>query len=444
MLAVVVLVLAVVVGLRERQRVRAELRAEIAALDRDEPGWKLDELEAARAQVPEPSNGATTVRAVRKLMGRWHPKYGFYPLMNVVADESLPAELADEARAAVQLQGPALDAVRPLLDREAGRHPIQYSLVSPLQHYHVHLTETRDVAELLGLTACQYTSAGDSQQALRSIRQAINVARTIGDEPTARGQLTRSSIVAMGCHLLERLLAQSEPDTQELHHLQRLLEREDQHDYFTPMARGEGAYLHEVILALGEGRMTLDELSSPAGSPSWWERWQSPLTEHRIRTWHLAFFPLHRRTLAITRLPLADRKQAMREQQRAINAAWPPLIPLFLKLMNSWEQADRNRHAGIRCAAVALAAERLRRARGHWPTSLAQLEGLLPATCLVDPWTGQPLLLKPMADGLLVYSVGWNEEDNSGSSRNDQVFRLWDAPARRRPPAPKATNPQWR
>src|SRR4051794_38522091 len=55
-------------------RIRAELNQFIANLDRDEPGWRIDALEAARARVPGAENNVPVILRARRALpraGRW-------------------------------------------------------------------------------------------------------------------------------------------------------------------------------------------------------------------------------------------------------------------------------------------------------------------------------------------------------------------------------------
>jgi hypothetical protein len=96
-------------------------------------------------------------------------------------------------------------------------------------------------------------------------------------------------------------------------------------------------------------------------------------------------------------------------------------------------------HANLRCAQVALAAERHRRKHGHWPQSLADLVPRYLAAVPLDPFDGKPLRYRKTERGAVVYSVG---EDGRGSgsdtdSPRDVKFTLWNVDQRRQPPLPE-------
>src|SRR5262245_57717348 len=72
LIAVPAVVLAALVGWRVaiwRAGVR-ELRAVIATIEQTDPHWTLEDLEQARATVPDTDNSAAVVRAARALTNR--------------------------------------------------------------------------------------------------------------------------------------------------------------------------------------------------------------------------------------------------------------------------------------------------------------------------------------------------------------------------------------
>jgi len=76
---------------------------------------------------------------------------------------------------------------------------------------------------------------------------------------------------------------------------------------------------------------------------------------------------------------------------------------------------------------LGLALEDYRSREGNYPASLTDL-GLLEAA-ITDPFTGQPFIYRTEGDNVLVYSVGFDREDDSGVSRvgkgqRDVVWRV--------------------
>jgi hypothetical protein len=105
-------------------------------------------------------------------------------------------------------------------------------------------------------------------------------------------------------------------------------------------------------------------------------------------------------------------------------------------------EVDLRSLAFLRSAIVALALERHRLEHGAYPD---KLEGLVPTylkSIPLDPYDGQPLRYRRLADGVVVYSVGLDGIDDGGAidrdrpmtPNTDQGFRVWDVKARRQPP----------
>src|SRR5262249_47715700 len=100
-------------------------------------------------------------------------------------------------------------------------------------------------------------------------------------------------------------------------------------------------------------------------------------------------------------------------------------------------------HARLRCALVALAAERHRRQHAAWPQSLADLVPTYLQAVPLDPFDGQPLRFRRTDAGAVVYSVGEDGRDDGGDpsrppdggAQRDVVFRLWNVDQRRQPGA---------
>jgi hypothetical protein len=111
--------------------------------------------------------------------------------------------------------------------------------------------------------------------------------------------------------------------------------------------------------------------------------------------------------------------------------------------VNKVAEASRRVQADQRCALVALAAERYRRDHGRWPASLDQLAPDYLKAVPADPYDGKPLRYQRRPDGVIIYSVGPDREDNGGALNRsrpldkgiDYGFRLWDVDRRRQPAA---------
>ena len=126
------------------------------------------------------------------------------------------------------------------------------------------------------------------------------------------------------------------------------------------------------------------------------------------------------------------------------------VIALLVPALTKVSEASRRNQAYLRCAIVAVAAERYRRDKGHWPGTVDELAQDYLKAVPTDPYDGKPLRYKPLPDGVIVYSVGPDGEDNGGARNRanhlakgtDYGFRLWDVAGRRQPAAEVLPPPQ--
>jgi hypothetical protein len=84
-------------------------------------------------------------------------------------------------------------------------------------------------------------------------------------------------------------------------------------------------------------------------------------------------------------------------------------LPTYGVFRNSAEGSAR-----LGTARIALAIERYRLAQGGLPDSLGDLIPTSLDAVPTDPFDGQPLRYKKLANGYVVYSVGENGKDDGG------------------------------
>src|SRR5262249_19323431 len=103
--------------------------------------------------------------------------------------------------------------------------------------------------------------------------------------------------------------------------------------------------------------------------------------------------------------------------------------------------AFQESRAWLRCAIAAVALERYRVAKKHWPESLSGLTPVFLPELPLDPSDGSPLRYRRLDGGVVVYALGPNGTDDGGQVARpdtkqpglDLGFRLWDVAQRRRP-----------
>jgi hypothetical protein len=415
----------------------------LARLDHDDPGWRLDEIEAARPRVLPAENSAPVVIATHDLMADNWPSADFASAFtDLIANRRLSTE--EYARLCNEMNewDIAVAEARKLTDRPHGRFRLVYKRPNVYFTLLGDEQKARGVTQLLQYAALRRIEEGDADGALADCRAMVNAGRAIGDEPLIISQLVRTACVTSGCYQAVRVLAQGEPSPASLAGLQKLLEDEDGFPDLWQGIRGERACLHETVEAIEAGAIPLNQLGS-GSVPA--ERWLRPLLRPVFKAEHPTMLSLMTRSVDAARLP--DGQQA--EAEAAVEAdlrALPRtaiLSRLLLPTLSKVAEASRRKHTYLRCLIAGLAAERYRRTHGFWPEALTDLVPVQLSVVPIDPYDGQPLRYLRLPDSIEVYSVGFDRKDDNGNlalstgqmfnAGFDMGFRLWDVEERGAP-----------
>jgi hypothetical protein len=423
-------------------------------LDREDPGWRLDELEARRKVIPPEQNSARPISAAAALgMPNW-PRDEERQLDQAVTDLSPEVRLPEQALVILRKnlkKEPALAEARKLADLPYGRFPITYS-ADGFSTPHSYVRPAREVTKLLKHDAMLRSAEGDIDGALASGRGILNAGRSLYDEPSLIVQLARTACCMVALNSIEQSLAQGEPSEATLNGLRRLLEDEEAFPVMLVAARGERAIADRFLQALRSGQVP--SVTAVLGSkPGQFQIGNFDAEELAYRFYfkssgqHVALLDHLNEFVEITKLPVEE--QAARLSQLDASLGSKPLLVRLLTFNTAKVgDADLRNKAGVRCALVAIALERYRRVHGRWPDSLAALVPEYLPRVPIDPYDGAPLRFRRLADRVVVYSVSLDRQDNGGNITNnptlpggDLGFRLWDV-NRRRQPAKKAVPPK--
>ncbi len=428
-----------------RRYVAAEnLRAAVAELDRTDPGWHLQDIEKARAAVPEKENSAVVVAKAHRLMPKSWPSPALSERIGKLApQEQLDAE--DIACLRTELdQSTALDEARKLATLPNGRNPITYKR----NFIATSLTQAQNTRQVLALLRCDVllqTQDGDLQGAVRSCRALLNAARAVGDEPMLITQLVRIAGVGITCQAVERVLAQGEPDPDDLVALQKLLAEEASFPRLLVALRGERAGTHELFDALECGEFGLEAVTGTRTSLS--DRLRDFVEADYFRGQHPIYLALANEWVRIAALPEHERAQPLGVLEANFKSQPPGVVQLLLPAVSKIDLAARRTDGNLRCLEAALAAERYRRKHGRWPDTLEQLVPEFLAAVPLDPEDGAPLRFHKRPDRVVVYSVMKKQTPEAGMVAYDPdelpppgvgvAVHLFDVPHRRQPPRPK-------
>jgi hypothetical protein len=435
----------------------SRLRRVMDELDRKEPGWRLEELEARRKLIPPEQNSARLINAVAALgMPNW-PRDEVQQFDKAVMGLSPEVQLPEQAlvilRRNLKKSEPALAEARKLADLPYGRFPITYSADGFSTPY-PHVRPTRQVAELLKQDAMLRSAEGDIHRALASGRGILNAGRSLYDEPSPIMQLWRTGLCMVALESIERSLAQGEPSEAALIRLRRLLEDEEVFPVMLVAARGERAIAERFLQALRSGQ--IPSVTTVLGSKTGRFQIGSFDAENLVYRFyfkssseqHAAMLDHLNELVEITRLPVEE--QVPRLVQFYASRGSKPLLIRSVGFSTSMvDHAVLGSKAGLRCAIVAIALERYRRVHGRWPDSLAALVPEYIPSVPIDPYDGAPLRFRRLADRVIVYSVSLDRQDNGGNITDnptiagaDLGFRLWDVNRRRQPAKTGVTGPK--
>jgi hypothetical protein len=446
-----------------------DLEKALAETDQLDPRWRLEDVEADRAAVPDERNSGLIVINAKQLMPERWPVWE-HPISQASKEEPGDASAAARREAIersfselepqqqlceeliVALYGelervaPAFAEARKLADLPEGRHAIVYkddcifTLVP-------HSDAVQRIRNLLPFDAMLRAQEGDVDGALESCRAIINLGRSFGDEPCCTCQLMRMSLRATTVDRAQRALAQGQPTDRALRELQKLLETEEQVPLFLITTRGERGGWDRFMESCQSGRTKPSDLSGFSGLSFSGPTLAEQLDLHSpgfIQAQRGALLRYMNRTVEIAKLPTEEQRAAMLELE-ATAKDQSVLVQLFVPMLREVNEACLRSQVQLRCASATMAAERYRLAKGRWPQAWDELitAGLLHGKP-IDVYDSKPLRMRRVDDGLVIYSVGPDGIDNGGQVRREPLarlpadigFRLWDVDKRRQPAAP--------
>jgi glycerophosphoryl diester phosphodiesterase len=443
-----------------RQAGERRYEAVVAHLDATDPRWRYDEIDADRVALPDDRNGALLVPKFRAAVAG--PLYDTRQRPGADSEKRVPPNyvLDDDTYEALDRtvadSRAALAVALEFADRPKGLRRYDLPLIpftTPLPD----VQETRGVVVLLDLAAEREGRDGRGGAALRYVQPMVNAARSLDGEPFLISALVRMACDRMAAKRVERTLGLAVPRGR-LAAVQSLLAQEADADLFWYALRGERAVLDRMLTSLRTGAITLRDLAQiGSGAPLSTEA----TLDARARQWvyepHLAND--HATFLELLAEAYEARHQPEHEQRAALAAIegrfrglpfGARLTRLLTPSFHKPHDASLRVKAHLRCAVAGIAAERFRLARGRWPNGLDEIpQDILPAVPR-DPFDGKPLKYARSDDGVTVYSVGLDGQDDGGTIRDDLPagepgqdvgFRLYDPDRRGLPALPSPPGP---
>ena len=439
------------VGHTSRQRGLQRLNAVTARLDAGDPRWRYDEIDADRGSLADGQNSALLIPRFKAALGG-ADVYAVRPDKSSVFEKVPPNRRLDDEGAvaidrALEGQDAAIAIARSFKDYPRGlrRYRLSPDVIGTLLP---EVQEHRAAAQILKLEAERLSRDGRPGAALQLTPAMLNVARGLDGEPFLISALVRIACDAAAVQRVERTLALGVPRGG-LAEVQAALLTEAEGDVFWGPLRGERACLDQLFNNLRAGLVppsTVMALAGALGGPRLPPALQGWAVDVVYRPFlpndHAVCLETMTRFCAVRALPEAQQRAAFKAVPIPPAGPGTQITHLLVPAIDRMHDASLRHRAAMRCAGVALACERFRQARGRWPDTLGELARDLPAALPPDPFDGLPLKYAKRADGVTIYSVGFDETDNGGNVTDkvskepgaDLGFRLYD-PGQRGLPA---------
>lgn len=251
-------------------QISIQFQAALDDMDKNHPGWRFKDIEEARPVVPDDENSALRVTEMVKLLpDHWLDDQLEGEMESLPPETQMTPEQLERVQRSLDKVRPALEISRTLADVPKGRFPIVYG--ADRSDSYSPIMPLKNAIRLPCLDADARLQAGDVKGAVDSCRSAHSIARSIGDDPTILSQIVRVALVAVASTTAKRILAQSEPDDAQLEALQRCLEIEEKHPYWSIAWRGERALQTVSLESMAKGELIpLDEPDKTL--PAWLDK----------------------------------------------------------------------------------------------------------------------------------------------------------------------------
>jgi hypothetical protein len=336
-----------------------------------------------------------------------------------------------------------------LRDRPTGHYPVTYPADS-FTLRNPHLIKTYSVSDLLEYEAAFAVVVDRSpNRAVRAAHAALNVARSVGDEPNPSAQYLRATCRGRAARIVHQTLAWSEP-TEGLAELQAALLAEEEEPVLLYLMRGHRANLHRLFSGLEAERFAYRDMFAEIGvreptvaRPAMFRAYRPLLPGD-----HAEALRRLNAGVAVARLPVHEQfaaSRALRDHDHSEDVRYP-ITNFFVRTLESSVTSVLTSRAELVTAAVAIACERFRQKNGRWPRALDEIPKSVLSAVPTSPFDGQPLRYRVYDNRVAIFcrlaheTLRWNEppefEDLDAPPGIAFGVRLWNPDSRAQPPKP--------
>lgn len=410
-------------------------RRTVPHLWRDTNGWarlaRLDRTWGASKKLHKPSENELLTNGWIDLAG-WQAEYRAGTNLIGVPTGATPAT---EVLVALRpLEPDVAELQEEAARRPLARWPIYYDTNAPWGILLPHLAHGKRITSLLQLRSAARLAAGDAQGGLADIELGLRLTESFRDEPFLISQLVRSVCHEILLQPVKEGLARHQLSAGQLGELQKKLGSVDLLAAYRLSVRAERAMncewdrfaKQDINWQFGGNAIGYPYSSAHLFfrfAPSGWI-YQNQLRFCRLHDQ----FSLPAVDVQTRRVhpPLAIGAESAVQQSKGPFSVLAKLIYMhserFLPGIASGARKFGHGQTQLDQAVLACALERFRLAHGQYPESLDALVPRFIEKMPHDLITGQPLKYRRTEDGLyLLYSVGWNEKDDSGVEAKSNI-----------------------
>lgn len=378
------------------------------------------EIEAHRTQSPagqtaarlleELSGDLEAARPGRRDMDRDVLVFGRGPETDLFFD-GIPRYRVEPTREFLAQHRELLDRLRLVTELPPGRFNLVFGQ-NALAIFLPQMTPVRSAAKLVYLDGVINLTAGDLEGAAAEVRVHSRISATLDEHPTVVGRLVQINVDSHTRRTIENVLRVGSVSDSTLVELGNIVDERMAATTMKWAFVGERALIVDICSDLLSGTLSLTELNNGVSPTPGLTRYLPDLLIRESQMWGVEM---------LTRLVDAgDDPQAMTKAARQMDAEIPALpftqvvVRMTLPSLSRAVILHLRITAELRCARLALAAERFRLATGRLPGSLEELVPSYVDAVPLDPFDGQPMRFAKAEKGIVIYSIDEDLTDDGG------------------------------
>lgn len=428
-----------------------ELKLLIAEIEAREPHWQLSDMEEAHKKFPISPGFQKSIAALPPGYRGWfgddllerpdsldyHPDGRDYTLR-------FPKKYFDILKE--RLSDPNVEQFHRKLaeySKEQGAYLSPFENMNRLQQVRTLTNAIRDEMELAA-------HEGRWQFLIPLMQQQTRNANLCRESPLLVGRLVGIACYASGLYGLYRTFALGTLPDAVLLDLQAILEKQpdDDLEQLIKLMRAEYHYVLDNITSgqhhtafiqhyhgMKKGTWAAD-VTMTDKALAYWNRFWAEIEIMSRTSAQLELLKLHQRTLTLAQ---SQPREVMALYKTAGANTQRPLIAYCSATSQKLVSATLSNQMLRDAAIVGIASERYRLAKGTWPASMNDLIPTYLKAIPLDPYSDKPLLYRVLPDGIAIYSVWFDGNDDGGfvlvdpvQGIKDKGFRLFNPELRGR------------